>query len=367
MPAPDEAMMRRALALAERARGRTAPNPMVGAVVVRDGRIVGEGYHRRAGEPHAEVLALAQAGDLARGATLYVTLEPCDHHGRTPPCTEAILRAGIARVVVAMADPNPQVQGRGLARLRAAGVAVECGLLEAAARRSNEAFVKRHTTGLPFVTLKLAMSLDGRVATRTGDSRWITGAATRAWVHRLRDTHDAVMVGIGTVRTDDPLLTARLPGARNPVRVVVDARGETPLTARLVTTGDLAPTWIALGGDVPAERQRALAAAGATLLHVPTVAGRLDLVALMAALAQRDILSVLVEGGPTLAGSLLEQGLVDRLIFCIAPKLIGGAGAPGPLGGLGIERMAEARHLAHVTLRRIGEDWIVIADVHGHR
>jgi diaminohydroxyphosphoribosylaminopyrimidine deaminase/5-amino-6-(5-phosphoribosylamino)uracil reductase len=353
----DARWMRRALRLAERARGRTTPNPLVGAVLVKDGQVVGEGYHRRAGEAHAEVAALRAAGPEARGATLYVTLEPCSHHGRTPPCCDAVIAAGVARVVAASEDPDPRVNGRGLVALRAAGIDLQVGLLAAEARRQNEVFFKFVTRGLPFVTLKSAMTLDGKIATRTGDSRWVTGERARAYVHRLRAENDAIMAGIGTARADDPLLTARRPRARNPLRVIVDARAELSLASQIGRTLTEVPTVVATTGAAPAVRRAALREAGAQVLELPEQGGRVDLTALLQELARRPVTSLLLEGGAELAAAMLGAGLVDKVICFIAPKIVGGRGAPGPVGGEGIARMADALPLHHVTLRRFGADY----------
>lgn len=353
--------MGRALRLARRGAGATSPNPMVGAVVVREGRVVGEGFHRRAGTPHAEVHALRAAGPLAAGATLYVTLEPCDHHGRTPPCTEAILAAGVRRVVAAVADPNPLVAGRGLERLRGAGVDVVVGVREGEARELNESFFKYITTGRPFVTLKYAMSLDGKAAARTGASRWISGEASRALAHRLRARHDAVMVGVGTALADDPLLTVRHGGGRDPVRIVVDSRLRLPPAARVVAAAaaSAAPTWVAATPEAPAERRAALEAAGATVITVPDREGRVDLAALMDELGRREVTSVLLEGGPTLAAAALDAGLVDKVAAFVAPLLLGGAAAPGPVGGTGVPTPAEGLRLERVRVRRVGGDLLI--------
>ena len=355
LPNPDW-YMRRALRLAARAQGRTAPNPMVGSVVVANGDIVGEGYHRRAGEPHAEVNALRAAGHRSRGGTLYVTLEPCCHHGRTPPCTDAILAAGVRRVVAAMQDPFPKVSGGGFAILRQAGIDVQSGVLEAEARALNRAYLKVVETGLPWVTLKMAMTLDGKIATRTGDSRWITGEPARRYVHRLRDRHDAVLIGIGTARADDPLLTARVRGARNPVRVVVDTRAELPRDSMLAATARETPTWIVTAaGHAAAD----LAEKGVEVLQTPTVGTRIDLEAALRELVRRNLHSVLCEGGAELSAALLEQGLVDEVLWFIAPKLVGGRKAPGPVGGEGAEKMAGALELADVRYQRIGSDLLI--------
>ena len=353
--------MRRALRLAERARGRTAPNPMVGAVVVADGKIIGEGWHPKAGEPHAEVFALRQAGEAARGATLYVTLEPCCHTGRTPPCTDAVLAAGVSRVVAAMTDPFPRVAGGGLRILREAGLQVECGLLEAEAWDLTRAYLKATQLGLPWVTLKMAMTLDGKIATRTGDSRWVTGEAARKYVHRLRDWNDAVLVGIGTVNADDPELTARIPKARNPVRVVIDTRAEISPECRLVQTAKSVPTIVAMGNE---SEEGDLRARGVSVIRTGMIGSRLDLRAVLRELVERGIHSVLCEGGGRIAGYLLDAGLVDEVVWFVAPKLVGGEDALGPLAGRGVERMSEAVRLDQVRTRRFGEDLAVMGYVH---
>ncbi|MEW6398780.1 MAG: bifunctional diaminohydroxyphosphoribosylaminopyrimidine deaminase/5-amino-6-(5-phosphoribosylamino)uracil reductase RibD [Bacillota bacterium] len=359
-----EHFMDRALALAERAAGRTSPNPMVGAVVVKDGRVVGEGYHAAAGQPHAEVVALRRAGEAARGATLYVTLEPCCHFGRTPPCTREVMRAGVARVVAAMLDPNPRVAGRGVEDLRRAGIEVQVGCREEEARRLNEAFCKYIATGIPFVTYKAALSLDGKVATAEGDSRWISGEESRRLVHRLRDRYDAVMVGIGTVLADDPLLTCRIEGGRDPVRVVVDSRGRLPVTARLLRSGSPARTLVATTATMSGDTRAALEAIpGVEVIELPSRGGRVDPGALVRALGEREITSVLLEGGPTLAASFLAGGWVDKIMFFLAPLLVGGAWAPSPLGGEGVARLREARRLRDVVVERVGGDVLVTAYV----
>jgi diaminohydroxyphosphoribosylaminopyrimidine deaminase/5-amino-6-(5-phosphoribosylamino)uracil reductase len=334
---------------------------MVGAVVVRGGAIVGEGYHHRAGEPHAEVLALRAAGPAAAGADLYVTLEPCAHHGRTPPCVGAVLDAGVGRVFAAMLDPDPRVAGRGVDELRRRGVPTEVGLLEREARALNEAYLKFKQQGLPFVTLKGAMTLDGKIAAATGDARWVTGEAARRYVHRLRDRNDAVLVGIGTVRADDPLLTARLPHARNPLRVILDTQASLPLPSALARTACEVPTLLACGPSPPPERARALQEKGVELLPLPLHEGRPDPRALLRALAGRGVMSLLVEGGAEVAATLLEACLVDRIEYLLAPKIIGGRTAPGPVGGPGRPRMADALPVHDLKVRRLGEDLLITA------
>lgn len=357
--------MARALALAQRAAGRTSPNPLVGAVLVRGGRVVGEGFHEGAGLPHAEAVALAAAGEAARGATLYVNLEPCAHFGRTPPCADAVIAAGVSRVVAACRDPNPLVAGRGLARLRAAGVSVTEGVLAEQARELNEPFFKFITTGCPFVLMKVAMTLDGKIATAAGESRWITGEEARAEVHRWRGRLDTVLVGIGTVLADDPLLTARLPGARDPVRVVVDSRLRLPPCARVLNPESPAPLWVATTEAAWRERGRQLLAAarerGAAceVIPLPQREGRVDLRALAQELGQRRITGVLLEGGATLNAAMLEAGLVDKVAFFLAPALVGGEAAPGPVAGGGVARLAAAWRLERTAVRAVGSDLLV--------
>ena len=352
----DEDYMREALRIARHAEGRTSPNPLVGAVIVRDGRVIAEGWHRKAGTPHAEIHALRMAGELARGATLYVTLEPCSHYGRTGPCAKAVAEAGIARVVVAMQDPNPKVAGRGMAMLREAGVEVRCGVLAEEAARLNEVFLHWITTGLPFVALKTAMTLDGKIATRTGDSQWITGEPARLRVHELRDMYDAILVGIGTVLHDDPSLTTRLPDrqGKNPLRVVLDSMARTPLSARLLTDG-AAPTLIAVTARAPQERVAALRQAGAEVL-VCGEGPRVDAQALLKALGEREISSVFVEGGGRVNASLLAAGLVDKVYAFVAPKLVGGRDALTPVEGVGAERLSDAVTLTGLAAETVGED-----------
>lgn len=357
--AHDRQMMRQALSLARRGVGRTAPNPAVGCVIVKDGVVVGEGWHRKAGTPHAEVHALREAGEAARGADVFVTLEPCSHHGRTPPCADALVDAGVARVVAGMVDPNPKVSGRGLARLRTAGVRVETGLLEEECRRLNEPFIKHVTTGRPFVILKCAMTLDGKIATSHGDSKWITNDKSRAYVHRLRGMVDAVMVGSGTVAADDPLLTCRVGRGKNPLRVVVDSSLRTPLHAQVVTDR-AAGTIIATVQSADEEKADALRAAGAKVLTCQADDRWVDLDDLLVRLGTRGIQSVLLEGGGTLAGEALRRKLIDRFLFFYAPKLVGGTGK-GPFAGDGVRLIADAVPLKQVSMRRFGSDMLVEA------
>jgi len=362
----DRLWMQRAIALAWRARGRVAPNPAVGAVVVREGIIVGEGCTKPPGGPHAEIVALNQAGERARGATLYVTLEPCAHYGRTPPCVDAILRAGIRRVVIAIRDPYPEVDGRGIAALRAAGLEVDVGLEAKAAAAVVAGYLKRLRTGLPEVTLKYAMTLDGRLATRTGHSRWITGPEARRYAHQLRDRHDAILVGVGTVLQDDPELTTRLDpsecgdgGPHHPLRVVLDSQARTPPTARLLSPAVPGQTLIVTTEGAPPERVAALRAAGAEIITVPARCGKVDIRSALFELGARGINSVLVEGGGRVLGSLFDAGLVDRVVAFVAPVLVGGSDAPIPLAGRGVETMEQAVRLRDVRIRELGTDVVI--------
>lgn len=340
----DARFMDRALALAEEGRGRVSPNPMVGCVLVAGGEVVGEGWHRRAGAPHAEIEALTAAAERARGATAYVTLEPCNHQGRTPPCTEALLTAGVGRVVIAALDPNPNVRGGGAERLEAAGVPVTLGVRGAEASAQNEAFFTAHRELRPFVLYKTAMTLDGKLATRTGRSRWITGEAARARVQRWRDEFDGVVVGINTVLLDDPQLTARVPGGRTPVKVVFDSVARTPSTAKLLEPderGEAARVVIFATDKAAPTRVSALRERGAEVVIVPERQGRADLGTALAELLRRDVTSLLLEGGGTLAWAFFEARAVDRVAWFIGPKLLGGSGAT-PLGGLGVAHMEDA-------------------------
>ena len=366
----DARYLERALQLAARGWGTSSPNPMVGVVVVRGGRVVGEGWYRGpgAGHPHAEVNALAAAGDLARGSTVYTTLEPCNHFGRTPPCTRALIDAGVARVVVAATDPNPIVNGRGIEQLRAAGVAVDLAEepLAGRARRLNEAFEHAVTTGTPFVIAKLAATLDGKVAARDGSSRWITGDAARADVHRLRAWADAVVIGAGTALADDPLLTVRAhPYDGAPVlRVVVDAAGRVPPSGRLFDGS--APTLVATTEAAPPSRRAAWADAGAEVLVGDPGPRGVALAPFLEVLAKRDVQGVLLEGGPTLAWSAVAEDVVDRLVVYLAPLLVGGVDAPGILGGAGFAPIGSGRRVQIDRVERIGDDLKVEADVHRH-
>jgi diaminohydroxyphosphoribosylaminopyrimidine deaminase / 5-amino-6-(5-phosphoribosylamino)uracil reductase len=355
----DETYMRRALALAGKGRGRTSPNPMVGAVLVKGGRVIAEGYHRRAGGPHAEAIALKKAGPKASGATLYLNLEPCSHlDKRTPPCAPLIIKSRIKRIVIAMRDPNPKVSGRGIALLRRAGVQITEGVLKREALRLNEAYNKYVTTGRPFVISKTAMSLDGKIASSKGSTTWITGEKARQEVHRLRDQSDAVLVGINTVLTDDPRLTTRLPGAngRDAHRVILDSTLKIPVTARVLTQKSDAKTIIATTRRGHPNKIRALEQAGATVLIVKDQAGRVDLSELMTELGRIGITSVLIEGGGEINASVFRSGIVDKLVWFIAPKIIGRKDAVAVMeGSIGTDANQPVS-VRDISITRIGED-----------
>ena len=359
----DRFYMGLALDLAAKGLGRTSPNPAVGCVVVREGRVVGRGFHPRAGEPHAEAIALSEAGDAARGADLYVTLEPCSHHGRTPPCAERIVGAGVRRVVAAMEDPNPAVAGRGLRRLEQAGIEVRVGVREPEARRLNEAFCLSIRHRRAFVHLKIAATLDGKTATSTGHSRWITSAESRERVHRLRDRCGAVVVGVGTAAADDPRLTVRLPGRpeRRVLRVVIDPGLRIPPGLGILAPGEAAFTLLACGEDAPAERAEALRRRGAGVLHLPRGPGGLSLPRLLETLYGRGIMEVLVEGGAETSRRFLDARLVDRVHLFYAPRLLGGTDSVPMIGGRGPERMDQALALRDLEIETVGPDLYLTA------
>ena len=361
MHGDDERWMTRALELAQVANGHTSPNPSVGVVVVRNGVCVGAGHHARAGEPHAEVFALREAGGRARGATLYTTLEPCSHTGRTPPCADLIVRNEVARVVSAMQDPDPRVAGRGHERLRAAGVVVDVGIRERVARRTHAAYIRWKTTGLPFVTMKVAMSLDGKTATTTGESQWITSEPARVEGHRLRDRHDAILVGVRTVLADDPALTTRLPegGGRDPARIVLDTHARTPMTARIFAQLDSAPTIVVTGETADPARVSALRDAGASVWRVPADDGGLEVGHVLSRCGEDGILSLLLEGGSRVRGSFVRARLVDRVVAFVAPKILGGHDATPAVAGPGFERLADGLELTRWTTRVCGADVVL--------
>lgn len=350
--------MRRAIELAERGVGFTNPNPMVGAVIVKGGKVIGEGWHERCGEWHAERNAFRNCTVPAEGATMYVTLEPCCHYGKTPPCTEAIIEHGIARVVVGMEDPNPLVAGKGIALLREAGIEVVCGVEEEALREQNRVFLKYISTKLPWVAMKTAMTLDGKIATRTGDSKWITGAEARAYVHELRHRFMAILVGIGTAVADDPLLNCRIEGCgvRQPIRVVVDSNARLSLDSQLVKTAGEYRTIVAHTCFAPEERVKALREIGVEMLLCKEKEGLVDVRNLLELLGQSGIDSILLEGGGSLNYTFLSEGLADELYAFIAPKIVGGMNAKTPVEGAGMEKMADAINLELENVLNIGHD-----------
>lgn len=358
----DEDYMRMALQLAEKGCGWVSPNPMVGAVIVKDGRVIGQGYHERYGGPHAERNALASCTESPDGATMYVTLEPCCHVGKQPPCTEAILEAGIQKVVVGSADPNPLVCGKGIRQLREHGVHVVEGVLQEACDRINEAFFHYIRTGRPLVVMKYAMTMDGKIAAYTGDSKWITGEEARKHVHQQRHQAGAILVGIGTVLADDPLLTCRIPGGKNPIRIVCDSKLRTPVTAQVVTTARQTPTILATC-CTDSKRQRVYQEAGCRLWVMEEKDGRVDLRKLMERMGQEQIDRVLLEGGGVFNWAALKAGVVDKVQAYLAPKLLGGREAKTPVEGDGIAALAQAISLKNSTVIQLGEDFLIESEV----
>ncbi len=352
--------MTRAIRLAERGAGWTRPNPLVGAVVVKNGEIIGEGFHGYFGGPHAEAEAIAACATNPAGAEVYVTLEPCSHHGKTPPCTDLLIRSGISRVVIAMADPNPSVTGSGSEVLRRAGIEVETGMLEEKARRLNEPFIKFVTTGLPYVVLKTAMTLDGKIATVTNASRWITGESSRTLVHRMRQRYGAVLVGIDTVIWDDPLLNVRLKRTktRQPLKVILDSTLRIPSEAH-VLTNEPQLTLVATTEQASKEKRKEIERTGAQVLVCPEKNGKVDFPFLMKALGTMDIDSVMIEGGSQVAFSALREGIVDRVVTFITPKILGGEKAPTPVGGQGIATMEQAIGLEELEITKLGGDLMI--------
>ena len=358
-------LMKRVLALASLGRGCTSPNPMVGAVVAKGGKVIGQGFHRRAGEPHAEVIALRQAGRAARGATLYTNLEPCCHTGRTPPCVQEIEWAGVKRVIASIRDPDPRVNGGGFRWLRRKGLDVEIGLMNAEAARLNRAFTKFVKEGVPLVTLKGAASLDGRIATRTGDAKWITSVEAREHARLLRRENDAILVGVNTVLADDPRLTVRPRNKRTGsfLRVVLDGSLRLGPGARLLSTLREGPVLVFAGPEASRSRVRRLEDSGATVERLPLRRGRLNLRAALRRLGKRDVTRLLVEGGGETHASFLEQGLADQLVLYLAPRIIGGRGARGVVGGEGPRRLVDATRLDRMVSYRVGSAVVVEADV----
>lgn len=356
--------MQRALELARQGEGRTSPNPPVGALIVRDDRVVGEGFHPKAGEPHAEIFALRQAGALARGGDVYVTLEPCSHHGRTGPCADALIRAKVARVFVGVQDPNPRVAGRGIEKLRQAGIEVTVGIEAEECRRLIAPFYRLLSSGMPYTIYKSAMTLDGKTATAEGDSKWISGEQSRLLVHRLRNRVEAIMVGIETVLADDPLLNTRLPdgGGRDPLRVVVDSRLRMPTDAAMLQQESDSWTLVATTVDDP-EKVRRLQHAGAEVVTFPAVDGKVSLPHLWHELGKREVQRLLLEGGATLAGAALCAGLLDQIQVFIAPKLIGGSASYGIFSGEGCRILADAVALSDLRFQQVGEDVLITGEV----
>lgn len=365
MDSPDHSYMKEALELAARGKGRTSPNPMVGAVVVKDGNVIGRGYHKKAGTPHAEIHALNDAGMEAHDGTLYVTLEPCSHRGRTLPCADFIIQSRVARVVVAMLDPNPLVNGNGVRKLREAGIRVDVGLLERETRELNTFFIKYISTKIPYVLLKAAVTLDGRIATRTGASRWITGEAARERGHEIRNRVDAILVGVNTVLKDNPSLTTRLPGeeGKDPARIILDTHLRTPLDAKVVENDSVAPTYIFAGCNVAPERVRAYQEKNVTVMVARRETNRISFRRVLEDLGRMEITSLLIEGGAQIHAAALREGVVDHAVFFIAPKIMGGGESREAIGDLGIHRMEEIIRLDAVRTERIGEDVLIEGDV----
>ena len=355
----DQNYMLQAIQLAKQGEGWTNPNPMVGAVIVKNGRIIGKGYHKKCGELHAERNAIASLTESAEGATIYVTLEPCCHYGKTPPCTEAIIEQKIKRVVIGSRDPNPKVSGKGIKMLQEAGIEVIEDFMREECDRLNPVFFHYITTKTPYVVMKYAMTLDGKIAAVTGDSRWVTGEAARSYVHALRKRYTGIMAGIGTVMADDPLLNCRTEAGVDPVRIICDSCLRIPLDSQLVKTAGKIPLIVAgvpaRWTEVQQEKEKALLAAGVTVLHSPGEK-TVDLPWLMRELGTRDIDGILLEGGGELNGAALEAGIVQKVYAFIAPKLIGGTGAKGPVGGKGLEKMCEARALTDIEIQQLGQD-----------
>lgn len=366
----DNEYMRLALQLAEKGCGWTAPNPMVGAVIVKDGEIIGQGWHEKYGQPHAERNALSSCTQSPKGAVMYVTLEPCCHYGKQPPCTDAILEAGIRRVVVGSADPNPLVCGKGIQILRRHGIDVTEHVLQAECDKLNEVFFHYIKTGHPFVAMKYAMTMDGKIAAYTGDSKWITGETARNHVQQQRHRYTGIMVGVGTILADDPLLTCRIPGGKNPIRIICDTNLRTPLTSKAVTTANEAPTILATC-CMDREKQLAYEKAGCRILPVDQKDSHVDLTQLMAKLGEEHIDSILLEGGGTLNWAALDSGIVQKVQTYIAPKLFGGQTAKTPIEGIGVPSPADGTLLKNSKITRLGEDFLieseVIAGVHGNR
>jgi diaminohydroxyphosphoribosylaminopyrimidine deaminase/5-amino-6-(5-phosphoribosylamino)uracil reductase len=353
-----EHWMKRALLLARKGKGRTSPNPLVGAVLVKRGKVMGEGYHAKAGKAHAEIIAIERAGKDARGSTLYVNLEPCTHYGKTPPCAPAVVQAGVRRVVVGMVDPNPLVKGKGISTLRKAGIDVQIGTLEKQCKTLNEAFCKYILVKEPFVILKAAATLDGKIATRNGESKWISNEASRRLVHGVRNEVDAVVVGVGTILKDDPLLTARIRGGRDPVRIILDSRLRIPEDARVIGVSS-SRTLIATTTLAPRDKIERLEKAGAQVVLVESKNGKVDLRSFLSKLGEMEMMSILVEGGSQINGAFLDGGLIDKLLLFLSPRMMGDPQALGIFQGKGFEHLKEAASIQDIKIRRIGEDILV--------
>lgn len=355
----DNKYMAKALELAKKGIGNTSPNPLVGAVIVKDHRIIGEGYHQVYGGPHAEVNAFRNAKEDVEGATMYVTLEPCSHYGKTPPCANAIVEKKIAKVVIGMKDPNPLVAGNGIRILEENGIEVVCGVLEEECKRINEIFIKYITTKTPFVIMKTAMTLDGKIAAYTGDSKWITGEDSRKYVHEIRNNLTGIMVGVGTVLKDNPMLTTRIDGGKNPIRIIVDSKCRTPLDAKVLDIDDNSRCIIATTENADSEKIEQLKDKGAIVITTPAKNGRVDLGYLMKQLGEMKIDGILLEGGSELNYSALEEGIVDKILCFIAPKIIGGNNAKTPVGGQGKALVRDAVKLSNININSFKDDVLI--------
>jgi diaminohydroxyphosphoribosylaminopyrimidine deaminase / 5-amino-6-(5-phosphoribosylamino)uracil reductase len=362
----DEHWMKRALYLAGRGRGRTSPNPLVGAVLAKRGKVVGEGYHEKAGEAHAEIVALRKAGKEARGSTLYINLEPCTHYGRTAPCAPAVIEAGVERAVIGMVDPNPLVKGKGVSSLRKAGMDVRVGILESDCRRLNEAFCKYIVKKEPFVTLKVAATLDGKMASRHGDSKWISNETSRRLVHRLRNEMDAVLVGVGTVLKDAPLLTPRIPGGRDPYRVILDSRLKIPEEARVIGNSS-SKTLIVTTGAAPRDKREKLEKRGVRVIVVRSKEGRVSLRDCLSRLGKMGITSLLVEGGSQINGAFLDERLIDKFLLFLSPKVLGDSRALGIFGGKGAAHLGESVPVRELRVRKLDGDILIEGYMEGGR
>jgi diaminohydroxyphosphoribosylaminopyrimidine deaminase/5-amino-6-(5-phosphoribosylamino)uracil reductase len=354
----EERWMRRAIHLAEKGRGRTSPNPMVGAVLVKEGEVIGEGYHVRAGEAHAEILALRKAGEKVKGSTLYLNLEPCTHYGKTPPCAPEVIDAGVKRVIIGMEDPNPLIKGKGIEALKRAGLEVKVGILGKECQRLNEAFCKYILKKEPFIILKIAATLDGKIATRGGDSKWISNEVSRRLVHRFRDQVDGIVVGIGTILKDDPLLTVRIKKGRDPFRIILDSQLRVPEEAKVIENAP-SKTIVATTEMAPKDKVERLEKKGARIWILDSKRGRVDLRSCLAKLSEMGMMSLMVEGGSQVYGSFLDEGLVDKLLLFLSPKLIGDSQALGMFSGQGVANLTEAIPLKEFTVRRIGGDLLI--------